>query len=212
MITALVSAYYAENFIETRIINLLKQECEIIVICQAGSAEEEVGKQYGVKVITTIDIPTIYKAWNLGIAQAKGRYFTSANTDDLLYEGALQTMVAELERTGAGICHSHIDIKDKGKVTRWDRTTGGYSKLRRQCFIGPMPVWRKSLHDKYGLFDESFTVAGDWEFWLRCAKKGTGVCFVDKSLGLYLSRPDSLEHRDRAKHLQERKRIKEMYR
>lgn len=209
--SAIVSAYYAENYIETRLINLLKQGCEIVVICQAGSAEEEVSKQYGVKTVITPDVPTIYRAWNLGVAVAKGKYLTSANTDDLLYDGALCEMVNELERTGAGICHSRIDVKTKGKIEAWDRPSGDYAKLRRWCFVGPMPVWRKSLHDKYGLFDESFMVAGDWEFWLRCTKKGERICFVNKSLGLYLSRPDSLEHRNKEAHYAERKRIKAMY-
>ena len=43
-------------------------------------------------------------------------------------------------------------------------------KLSLGCFMGPQPMWRKSLHDKYGYFDETFSSSGDWEFWLRIAE------------------------------------------
>jgi glycosyltransferase involved in cell wall biosynthesis len=211
LVSALVSAYYSSQFIDARLVNLKEQDCEIIVICQAGSYEEKAGHKYGVKVITTPDIPTIYKAWNLGIREATGEYLISANTDDLLYNGSLELMVAELERTGAGICHSQVSVKRGEFIESWKRVTGGLDKLKRWCFVGPMPMWRTSSHWVYGLFDESFTVAGDYEFWLRCVSSGESLCYIDKPLGLYLNRPDSLEHRDSVKHLEERKRIKQRY-
>jgi len=211
LVSALVSAYYSEKYIEARILNLQKQECEIVVICQAGSVEEEVANNYRAKVVTTPDIPTIYAAWNLGIHHATGEFLTSANTDDLFYGGALAEMAKQLQATDASICHSLVDVKNGKKIERWRRVSGGYEILKRWCFVGPMPVWRTSLHWRYGLFDESFTVAGDYEFWLRCVSQGEKMCYIDKPLGLYLSRPDSLEHRDREKHKEERKRIKALY-
>ena len=41
------------------------------------------------------------------------------------------------------------------------------------CLPGHRPVWRKSFHDKYGLFDESFYSAGDAEMWLRAVCLGS---------------------------------------
>ena len=32
-------------------------------------------------------------------------------------------------------------------------------------------MWRKSLHDEFGGFDETLTVAADWDFWLKTAQK-----------------------------------------
>ncbi len=55
-------------------------------------------------------------------------------------------------------------------------------------------MWRKSLHEKHGFFDSSFTSAGDWEFWLRMASAGETFKHVDEYLGLYLKRADSVEH------------------
>ena len=211
LISALVSGYYSEQFIETRLINLRKQDCEIVLICQAGSAENEIGLQYGLKPILTPDVPTIYAAWNMGIQKATGEYLTSANTDDLFYPNALRLMADELERTGAAICHTGLDKKKNGKIEKWERVTGDYKVLKKHCFIGPMPMWRKSLHDKYGLFDETFHIAGDWEFWLRVTKAGEQICSIAQPLGVYNKRMDSLERRNNALHIAERRRVKAMY-
>ena len=63
------------------------------------------------------------------------------------------------------------------------------------CYIGPHPMWRKSIHDWYGYFDKSFVVSGDWEFWLRIAED-TGFLHIPDCLGLYLINPDSIEHKN----------------
>jgi len=45
----------------------------------------------------------------------------------------------------------------------------------RYCICGPQPLWRRSIHERHGWFDESFKVAGDYEFWLRIATTETMV-------------------------------------
>lgn len=32
------------------------------------------------------------------------------------------------------------------------------------CYVGPHPVCRREMHERYGGFDEDMTVAGDYEF------------------------------------------------
>jgi len=72
-------------------------------------------------------------------------------------------------------------------------------------------MWRRSLHDRFGMFDETYKIAGDWEFWARCAKGGATLAYLPEPVGLYWSRPNSLERRDAKAHGAERKRIKEKY-
>jgi tetratricopeptide (TPR) repeat protein len=63
------------------------------------------------------------------------------------------------------------------------------------CYMGPQPMWRKKLHERYGWFDESLASAGDWDFWLRMAE-GETFLHIDEVLGLYLYSQTSCEHRD----------------
>jgi hypothetical protein len=55
------------------------------------------------------------------------------------------------------------------------------------------PMWRRTLHDKYGKFDESFKSAGDWEFWLRCCVAGDSKFKkLNDVLGLYYFNPKGI--------------------
>ena len=54
------------------------------------------------------------------------------------------------------------------------------------------PMWRKSLHDKHGLFDSDYRSAGDWEFFLRCAFGGAEFKKIDEILGLYYFNPKGI--------------------
>ena len=71
-VTAIVSAYFAESFLAGRIENLREQSPvpEIVVVCQAGSAEHEIAGRYPVAIVPTSDVPTIYTAWNMAARAA----------------------------------------------------------------------------------------------------------------------------------------------
>ena len=56
-----------------------------------------------------------------------------------------------------------------------------------KCLPGPMPMWRKALHEKSGFFDEDdCNYADDWEMWLRAVNTGSKFKKVHKTVGLYL--------------------------
>ena len=115
-VTAIVSAYYAEQFIKGRIENLLNQseKPEVIVLCQDGSAEHQIAKEYDVMLILTPDIPTLYEAWNMGIRQASGKYITTANSDDRFYPKAIEKMAKALdEHPDYAMAYTNIDVVEQ---------------------------------------------------------------------------------------------------
>jgi len=48
------------------------------------------------------------------------------------------------------------------------------------------------MHERYGLFDESFKMAGDWEMWLRAVDNGSEFRRVEGAHGLYYENPEGL--------------------
>ena len=46
-------------------------------------------------------------------------------------------------------------------------------------------MWRRSLHDAFGAFDESYQYAGDYEFFLRCLAGGARIKRIDATTGLF---------------------------
>ena len=219
-VTAIVSAYYCADFLEGRITNLLEQEAEIIVVCQVDSAEQKIAEKvltgtYHICVITP-DIPTIYRAWNLGIENATGDYITNANSDDRLYPGSLTKMAKVLdENKKYAVVYGNQDIVDEiggDPIQRYEWMEGGIEELLNGCFLGPQPMWRKSLHEKHGLFDADMQVAGDYEFWLRLAKAGEKFFHLREVVGAYLLNLRGAEKRERVRTIWETARARARYR
>ena len=215
-VSAIISAYYCADFLQARLDNLKGQGCEIVVVAQQDSIESNIASKAKVTLVETRLIPTIYKAWNLGITASSGEYITNANSDDTHYSGMIQHMAKTLDRNPKyALVYSDIDMtKEIGGEPSSIYKNAKYAprELMNRCFIGPMPMWRKSLHDKYGLFDDNYQVAGDYEFWLRIASKGEKFFYLPKSVGIYVDRPDSAEHRQATRTLWETARAKSNYR
>lgn len=219
-VTAIVSAYYAEKYLGGRINNLLEQDerPRIVAIAKNGSKEAEILSAYDkVLTILTEDIPGVYEAWNMGIKAAQTPYVTNANCDDRLYPGALKRMADILDKeTTYGLVYADSDIVteiDGKPVQRFNWMEGGLPELMKGCFIGPMPMWRKKLHDRYGYFDEDYKSAGDYDFWMRLAHGGVKFYHVrGDALGAYLSRQNSVERREPLRSLWEANNIRMKYR
>ncbi|MEW6586825.1 MAG: glycosyltransferase, partial [Nitrospirota bacterium] len=226
-VSAIVSTYNSEKFIRGCLEDLTNQtlfkkdELEIIVV-DSGSEQNEKAiveefrnKYRAIKYIRTENRETVYAAWNRGIKAAGGKYITNANTDDRHRRDALEVMADALDQNpGNGLVYADAIITERENET-FERHTpaGSYSwldygreLLAIGCFVGPQPMWRKSLHDEYGYFDDAFTVAGDWEFWLRIAA-GSEFLHISDFLGLYFYSPGGMEHRNPDITGEEQKRI-----
>ena len=177
-LTCLLSTYHDLPLLQGRLDNLLTQsavDMELIFIAERGSEELRVIGEWVVeheyfpfKKIETEGIPTLYDAWNQGIAIAEGEYITNVNTDDRLYPGALQKMIDVLDNNpDYGLVYPDVDRVDEidgEPFGQFNWAEGDLDVLLNGCFLGPMPMWRKSLHDKYGLFDGGITVLATMSF------------------------------------------------
>ena len=213
-VSAIVSAYYAEQFIQDRLDNLAMQAPmpELVVLTKRGSKEEEITKEFNVdwyshgivKHIITDGTPTIYEAWNMGIKASKGEYVCNANSDDLFKPGALRRMAKVMDdNPDIGVVFSNVYVEhEDGRGNEWKRIpdeTGPWNNpietLINRCVVGPMPMWRKSLHDEHGYFDEQYRHAADYEMWLRFAFGGAEFYYINEALGVYRNRKESDEHK-----------------
>lgn len=229
-VSAIVSAYKCERFLRGCLEDLERQtiadRLEIIVV-DSGSPEnegaivKECQQRYNnIVYIRTEEREGIYAAWNRGIRAARGKYITNANSDDRHRADAFERMVSVLEaKPDVALVYANVYITERENETFEKHTASGayrwldFDPLRLVygCYIGPQPMWRRSVHDRYGYFDESFESAGDWEFWLRIAE--TEKFFhIDEFLGLYLKSPTSAEHRDRSLSAREAQAVHLRYR
>lgn len=231
LVSAIVSTYNSERFIKGCLEDLEHQtiahQIEIIVIDSASTQNEgaivrELQGHYGnIRYLRTDQRETVYAAWNRGIALARGRYVTNANTDDRHRRDAFELMARVMEsRPGIDLVYGDVLVTKtpnetfeshtpSGKYTwyDWDRNI----LLDKGCFIGPQPMWRRSLHELYGGFDPAYVTSGDYEFWLRISQT-SDFFHIRQPLGLYLAHPDSIEHQNEDRKGIENIKICDLYR
>ncbi len=189
-------------------------DCLEIIVIDSNSPEnersivQEYQKRYGnITYMRTDEREGLYASWNRGIRLASGRYITNANTDDRLLPRSLEIKASVLDANiDAGMVYTDIwgtevenDAFDSINTDRFhlysypDFTP--LSGLTGSNF-SPQPMWRKSAHDRIGFFDESYTVAGDYEFFYRLAVN-LGALHIREPLGLYLENQSGIEYSHR---------------
>jgi len=203
LVTAIVSTYNAERFISGCLDDLESQtiadQIEIIVVDSASPQNE------GAVVA----------------ALARGKYITNANTDDRHRPDAFEIMARTLECLPlVALVYADALITETPNETFARNTPVGWFRfldwdrqklLEGNCFMGPQPMWRADLHKEYGFFDGDMVTSGDYEFWLRISQTHA-FWHIPEVLGLYLKRPDSIEHANRAVQVRENQEILAMYR
>ena len=138
---------------------------------------------------------------------AKGRYFTNANTDDRHDVNCLEKLVDHLEEhPDDDIAYGNLfksvipneTYEQNDKSRPCPAQTFFPCSLLMHNYIGAQPMWRKSLHDKIGLFDEDYEIVGDYEFVLRAISQGSTLSFVPAATGLMLWHEKALSTRDQS--------------
>jgi glycosyltransferase involved in cell wall biosynthesis len=131
-------------------------------------------------------------ARNAGLNAATGEFVQLLDSDDKIGTEKFATQVTFLRR------HIHVDIVYSGAryfrhgdpsnlfMVRHNKYISGFeitmhdkdvlkAVLIRNPFVVSAPLFRKSVFDKIGLYDESLRSLEDWDFQIRCAKQG--LCF-----------------------------------
>ena len=230
LLTAIVSTYNAAHYLRGCLDDLGQQtmasRMEIIVVDSASEQDEGAivrdfqHRHANLKYIRTSQREGVYSAWNRGIKFALGQYITNANTDDRHRRDAFERMTAVLDSAPQiALVYADVIKTATENQTFLNCTPTGMLSwydwqrerlLDRGCFIGPQPVWRRQMHEIYGYFDESLTIAADYEFWLRISQSHD-FQRISQPLGLYLEREDSVGHADRRRKQAEEQAIIDKY-
>ncbi|MGL6136729.1 MAG: glycosyltransferase family 2 protein, partial [Planktothrix sp.] len=215
-VSAIISTYNSASMMSGRLENLVNQtlfkqgKLEVIVV-DSGSQENErdiileFKKQYpdSIIYIRTEEREPIYQAWNRGIAIARGEYITNQNTDDRLKLNALERLSNYLDQHSEVILvHADQQAVSPGESVNLEQLNGKphwkwpeFSRLKLlfSAQVGSQPMWRKSLHNNYGLFDQTLKVRGDQDFYIRIANAGK-FHFIPEILGTLNLSENSLSH------------------
>jgi glycosyltransferase involved in cell wall biosynthesis len=215
-VSAIVSVWNGAHFLRGRIDDLMAQtlyqsgELEIIVVNSASTdTTGAILEREYLSHITLIQTPfreSMYAAWNRAIKLAKGEYIVPANVDDRNAPEAYEVMAEFLDNQQGHdiVCpNSHVTAQanaswDNFEVSHEPPYVNGLLDfinspypLIQQCTIGNTPMWRKSLHNEIGYFDQSYLIAGDYEWALRLEANGCGIAWIKDVLGLFYFHPST---------------------
>ena len=142
---------------------------------------------------------TIQAAWNRGIGLARAPYLVFLGADETLYPETLEVLARELDENPDVdwvMSNSLVTSVDdaglyKHDVMPYDRTGAGKDHVYLEtCYLSWVGgMYRKSIHDRFGYYDETFGAAGDTEFKNRILPY-ISTKFTDHGLGLFLNYPE----------------------
>lgn len=205
------SSKYLSGFLENIIEQTIFDQCELLLM-NGNSPESDIEdsiiipyiSQYkNIKYEKLIKDPGIYACWNLMIKNSDSQYITNANVDDRIMPNCIERHLELLDskpEIDVAYClniRSHLPNTQPWMVTGKEEVfpTAPFSKeLMLQANLPHNhPVWRRSLHDTYGYFEEEKYVSGsDWDFWLRCTIGGSQMELIPERLGIYYQNPEGM--------------------
>jgi len=188
-VTAIASVYrgapYIDKFLETMLEQSLGSDFELLVIDadspdgERSSIERAARQHPNIRYHRCDHRIGIYAAWNLGIRAARGDYITNVNLDDIRHRRSLEIQAQTLDD------HPWVDVvyQDFYYTLDFSLDFDTIARLGFKSHLPPVtranlmrfnsphnaPMWRRSLHDEVGFFDEYLQSAGDYDFWMRCA-------------------------------------------
>ena len=178
-VSVIIPTYNRAGMLKEAIDSVLAQnysDFELIVV-DDGSTDEtpQILNCYGGKIKHICQRNKgVSAARNRGIAAASGGYMAFLDSDDLWLPGKLTIQTEFLRSTqDALICQTEeIWIRNGVQVNpreRHRKYSGMiFERSLALCLVSPSAVMvRRSLFDKFGLFDESLPACEDYDMWLR---------------------------------------------
>jgi glycosyltransferase involved in cell wall biosynthesis len=188
-VSVIIPMFNAETTIVAAIGSALCQtltNIEVLVV-DDGSTDSSVGR------IAAIQDPRLRilrsahggaaRARNVGIAEARGQFITFLDSDDMWTADKLETQTEALSANPeAWAVYSwtvFCDGEDRYLFAKAPAYASGdvYVALLTTFFLasGSNALTRRECVDVIGGFNPATEPAEDWEFWLRCAKRGNFV-------------------------------------
>jgi hypothetical protein len=179
-ISIVVATYNSGRHLAACLESITRQDFrsfELIVI-DGGSTDDtlEIADRYRDRIAYLVSEPDrgIYHAWNKALAVLRGTWVLFIGSDDRLASpGVLGAAVPWLESADSStrIVYGSIRLTDDGRDTGqvlglpWSEAR----PLLRSWMSIPHPATfhHRALFRDHGVFDESFAIAGDYEFVLR---------------------------------------------
>ena len=143
-----------------------------------------------VRVLTVESRETLGASWNRMIEACSGQYLAIWNVDDRRYSDSLERQWRLLaENPALGVAYGAFgETREFGKppFRSHELVPRSGIELSEAMHLGPFFMFRRSVMEQIGLFDEQFLSAADYDFAVRLAK-ATEMGHIQETLGDFLN-------------------------
>jgi glycosyltransferase involved in cell wall biosynthesis len=181
LVSIITAVYNSERFLEKTIQSVISQTYENIeyIIIDGGSIDGSINiiKKYHGAIDYWISEPDkgIYEAFNKGVLVSKGDWVSFLGAGDMYYEKAIENYVDRIfesrEKDLEYISSRNELISEEGKVLRIIGSQWQWKHFKRQMSVAHVgSLHHKRLFQKYGYFDPTYKISGDYELLLRAGE------------------------------------------
>ena len=200
-ISVITSLYHCEKYLSgyfealDKILN--KEECEFLLLHNDPNEEEllliskEIEGKIWFRHIIIENREGLYTTWNRGVNIARGKYCAVWNVDDVRFPDSLVLQANFLNFNSeyslvTGYMYGTDIYGERGDyIHKYDILDINPEEAFRRCLIGCFPMWRKSVHNTIGYFDEQFKCVSDFDFQIRVNLHFRIYC-IPNFIGIYL--------------------------
>ena len=178
LVSIVTPSYNQASYLEETIRSVLEQGYERLeyVVVDDGSTDgsAELAERYGDRLtVIRQENSGQTAAINRGFAETSGELMGYLNSDDTLLPGALDTMVAELEREPKALLvygDSHYTDERSERTGYLPAREFDVAAMQRACdnhVVQPSTLWRREAWERYGPFEEDAYYFFDFEFFMQ---------------------------------------------
>ena len=222
-ISIVLPTYNGERWLKDSIQSVVEQtftDWELIIVndCSTDNtlqiAQSFADKDTRITVISNKTNKKLPASLNVGFSQAKGTYFTWTSDDNLYKKDALEKLSTYLDNHPQTsmvsmnedlINEEGVVIKNYDANFKYKRCAGA---LMNNCNVGAAFMYRKSIADIVGKYDENTFCAEDYDYWCRIALAGN-IDYTSDNIYQYRLNSLSLSATKQQQVIEKTKKIKE---
>lgn len=186
LVTVITVVFNGERYLKDTIQSVLGQTYKNLeyIIIDGGSTDAtlDIIREYEDQIEYWMSEPDagIYDAMNKGLMLARGDIIGILNSDDYYEINAVDQVVNKSKRTENTIIHgamNYFQSNDFAFRMNSERTSG--ENLKRMVELHPTMFVPARIYKEVGLYDLDFPSIADWDFAIRCHRRGIKFTYLN---------------------------------